>query len=227
MQRMAFTDRKEAGRQLAERLTSYQSEDCLVLGIPRGGVPVGYEIARRLDCPLDVIVPRKLPIPWSPEAGFGAVMPDGTRVLNERMVEDLGLTQMQIDGIASRVVAEVRRRETLYRGLRPEPELAGRVVILTDDGLATGYTMLAAVQATRQRSRKEIVVAVPVSPRSTAREVARVADKLVMLHLSDAVFFAVAAFYYNFHDMTDAEVKQYLDLAASEYAQSHPERKSA
>jgi putative phosphoribosyl transferase len=227
MQSMVFTDRREAGVRLADRLSSYQSEDCIVLGIPRGGVPVGYEIARRLDCPLEVIVPRKLPIPWSPEAGFGAVMPDGTRVLNERMVEDLGLTQLQIDGIASRVLAEVRRRENLYRGARPEPDLEGRVVILTDDGLATGYTMLAAVQATRNRSPREIVVAVPVSPRGTAREVARVADKLMVLHLSDALFFAVAAFYYNFHDMADAEVKQYLDLAASEYAQAHPERQSA
>lgn len=224
---MVFTDRQEAGRKLAERLSSYREQDCLVLAIPRGGVLVGYEVARALDCPLEVIVPRKLPIPWSPEAGFGAVMPDGTRVLNERMVADLGLTQVQIDGIVTRVLAEVRRRETLYRGLRPEPDLTGKVVILTDDGLATGYTMLAAVQAARKSSPKEIVVAVPVSPRGTAREVSRVADKLVALHLSDALFFAVAAFYYNFHDVPDAEVKQYLDLAAAEYAQRHPEERAA
>jgi len=125
------------------------------------------------------------------------------------------------------VLSEVRRRETLYRGTRPEPDLSGRVVILTDDGLATGYTMLAAVQAARKRSPKEIVVAVPVSPRGTAREVGRGADRLVALHLSDAVFFAVAAFYYHFHDVPDTEVKQYLDLAAAEYAQEHAERKRA
>jgi len=227
MERLIFNDRFEAGRELAERLLSYRDQECIVLGIPRGGVLVGYELARALDCPLDVIVPRKLPIPWSPEAGFGAVMPDGTRVLNERMVEDLGLTQTQVDGIVTRVLAEIRRRETLYRGLRPEPDLTNRVALLTDDGLATGYTMLAAIQAARKRSPKEIVVAVPVSPRGTAREVGRTADKLVVLHLSDAMFFAVAAFYHNFHDVPDAEVKQYLDRAAAEYAQQHPERESA
>jgi len=227
MQRVVFTDRREAGRQLAERLSSYRGADCLVLAIPRGGVPVGYEIARRLDCLLDVIIPRKLPIPWSPEAGFGAILPDGTRVLNERMVEDLGLTPVQVDGIATRILAEVRRREMLYRGTRPEPELTDRVVILTDDGLATGYTMIAAVQAVRKRSPREIVVAVPVSPRGTAREVGRVADRLLVGHLSDAVFFAVGAFYYSFHDMPDAEAKQDLEQAAAEYAEAHPERRSA
>jgi putative phosphoribosyl transferase len=227
MQRVAFTDRREAGRQLGKRLSSYQGQDCLVLAIPRGGLPVGYEIAHALDCPLDVIVPRKLPIPWSPEAGFGAILPDGTRVLNERMVEDLGLTQVQVDGIATRVLAEVRRREMLYRQTRPEPDLTGRVVILTDDGLATGYTMIAAVHAIRKRSPREVVVAVPISPRGTAREVARVADRLLVLHLSDAVFFAVGGFYDNFHDLPDAEAKQYLDQAATEYREGHPDRKSA
>ncbi len=222
-----FTDRLDAGRQLAKRLLSYRGQDCIVLGIPRGGVPIGYVIGKELDCPLDVIVPRKLPIPWSPEAGFGAVMPDGTRVLNERMVEALGLPPHQVDGIAQRVMLEVQRRTQVYRDDRPPPEIAGRVVILTDDGLATGYTMLAAALAVRKQGPKELVVGVPVSPRGTAAEVQKVVDKLVVLHVSDAMPFAVAGFYQAFTDMSDDEVKYYLELAASERGESWQERKSA
>ncbi len=136
---MLFTDRLKAGRLLGERLARYRGGDGLVLGVPRGGVPVGYAIARALGGPLDVIVPRKLPIPWNPEAGFGVVMPDGTRVLNEEMVEPLGLSPEQVDAIAARVILEVRRRERVYRDDRPPPVVEDRIVIITDDGLATGY----------------------------------------------------------------------------------------
>jgi len=211
MTEITFADRRDAGRQLAQRLLSYRGQDCLVLGIPRGGVPVGYEISQALNCHLDVIVPCKLPIPWSPEAGFGAVMPDGTRVLNERMVGELGLLQDEIDSIAQNVLSEVRRRQAVYRGDRPEPELEGRVVIITDDGLATGYTMIAACVAVRKRSPGSIVVAVPVSPRTSAAAVHKVADRLVALHLSDRRGYAVASFYDEFPDMGDDEVTEYLN----------------
>jgi len=207
---MVFRDRRDAGRRLAERLVSYRGRDCIVLGIPRGGVPVGREISQTLDCSLDVLVPRKLPIPWSPEAAFGAVMPDGTRVLNEEMLPHLGLSEREVDRIIETVLKEVRRREAAYRGRRPPPELAGKVVILTDDGLATGYTMLAAVKAVRKQEPASIVVAVPVSPRDTAREVARAADEMVVLHISDQYPFAIALFYQQFPDMTDEEVIRYL-----------------
>jgi len=213
---MIFSDRRDAGRQLVTRLGEYRGQDCVVLGIPRGGVPVGYEIHRALGCPLDAIVPRKLPIPWSPQAGFGAIMPDGTRVLNREMVASLGLTEEQIARIASGVLAEVQRREAIYRGDRPAPEVAGKTVILTDDGLATGYTMLAAVRALRRQQPKEVVAAVPVGPRSTVHRVRQEADKLVIVHVSDSVPFAVAMFYFSFSDMSDEEVKSYLDRAARE-----------
>jgi putative phosphoribosyl transferase len=151
-----------------------------VLAIPRGGVPVGYEVSRVLGCPLDVIVPRKLPIPWSPEAGFGAIMPDGTRVLNERMARQLGLAADEIAEIAEEVLDEVRRREAAFRGNRPPPAVAGRAAILIDDGLATGYTMIAAVRAVRKRGPSSVVVAVPVSPRDSANQVARDADEVLL-----------------------------------------------
>lgn len=215
-----FSDRREAGRQLAQQLLSYRGQNCIVLGIPRGGVPVGYEISQALGCPLDAIVPRKLPIPWSPEAGFGAIMPDGTRVLNEPMVRELGLSQNEIDSIAKNVLREVQRRQAAYRGNRPEPELANRVVIITDDGLATGYTMIAACLAVRKRNPASIVVAVPVSPRSSAMEVEKAADRLLVLHISDRLAFAVASFYEEFPDMPDEDVARYLEEAGRRETQA-------
>jgi putative phosphoribosyl transferase len=212
-----FADRSDAGRQLAQRLVDYRWQDCLVLGIPRGGVPVGYEISRALNCALDVIVPRKLPIPWSPQAGFGAIMPDGTRVLNEEMVSSLGLSPEQVDRIANQVLVEVRRREARYRGEWPAPVVTGKTVILTDDGLATGYTMLAAIRGLRRHQPREIIVAVPVSPRSTAQAVRQEADKFVVVHVSEAIPFAVAMFYHDFSDMSDEAVRALLERAAEEH----------
>ena len=214
--RAMFYDRRDAGRQLAERLLPYRERDPIVLGIPRGGVPVGYEVSRALGCPLDVIVPRKLPIPWSPEAGFGAIMPDGTRVLNERMVRQLGLSADEITEIADEVLAEVGRREKAFRGDRPPVEVAGKTAILVDDGLATGYTMIAAARAVKKRGPASVIVAVPVSPRASAEDVGREADELIVLHLSDEYPFAVASFYEEWTEMTDEEVRGYLERQDSE-----------
>jgi putative phosphoribosyl transferase len=205
-----FADRREAGRRLAERLAHCRDRDCIVLAIPRGGVPVGYEVSRRLDCALDVVVPRKLPIPWSPEAGFGAVMPDGTRVLNQPMVRELGLSQRQIDAIAEGVLQEVRRRQRLYRGDRPPAEVVGRAALLVDDGLATGYTMLAALRAVRKRKPACIIVAVPVCPGCSADQVGEAADELITLHVSNELPFAVASFYRLFPDVDDEQIERFL-----------------
>jgi putative phosphoribosyl transferase len=207
-----FRDRRGAGRRLGQRLLPYRERDPIVLAIPRGGVPVGYEVSGALGCPLDVIVPRKLPIPWSPEAGFGAIMPDATRVVNERMVRQLGLSADEIVEIAQEVLVEVRRREKAYRGDRPPPALEGKTAILVDDGLATGYTMIAAVRAVRKRGPASVIVAVPVTPRSSAQEVGREADEVIALHISDEYPFAVASFYAEFPDMRDGEVRRYLGV---------------
>ncbi|MDI6873774.1 phosphoribosyltransferase [Candidatus Solincola sp.] len=204
-----FRDREDAGRKLAE---SYGGpvEDLLVLGIPRGGIPVGYHLARELGGDFDVLVARKLPIPHNPEAGFGAVAPDGSLYLNEEMLRHLHLTQEQVRTIASRVLVEVRRRLKVYRGDRPFPDLKGKNVILTDDGLATGYTMIAAVEMVRKMEPASVNVAVPVSPENTARRIRPLVDYFHCLHVSDRYPFAVADFYLDFHDLTDEEVLRYL-----------------
>lgn len=183
----------------------------MVLGIARGGIPVGYSLAKFLGGILDVVTARKLPIPWNPEAGFGAVAPDGTIFLNRDMVRRLGLGEVEIGEVAREVLAEVRRREEVYRGKKPFPALEGREVILTDDGLATGYTMLAAIAMVRKRGPGFMAVAVPVSPEETARMIEPLVDLFLCLHRSRRYPFAVASFYRDFRDLTDEEVRGYLE----------------
>jgi putative phosphoribosyl transferase len=183
----------------------------VVLGIARGGIPVGYSLAKSLGGILDVVTARKLPIPWNPEAGFGAVAPDGTIFLNRDMVRRLGLGEVEIGEVAREVLAEVRRREEVYRGKKPFPALEGREVILTDDGLATGYTMLAAIAMVRKRGPGFMAVAVPVSPEETARMIEPLVDLFLCLHRSRRYPFAVASFYRDFRDLTDEEVRGYLE----------------
>jgi len=206
MRRPPFRDREEAGQKLAEQLSFLAGESVIVLAIPRGGVPVGYEVARAVQAPLEVITPRKLPIPWDPEAGFGAITPDGTLVLNAELVKQLGLRRDLIEGVAAKVQAEVRRREAVYRGHRPFPDLKDKVVLLIDDGLASGYTMIAAVQSVRKHQPAKVTVAVPCSPKDSLGRVARVADQVVALVVKDSASFAVADFYGRFPDLTDAQV---------------------
>ncbi|MBC7247304.1 MAG: phosphoribosyltransferase [Actinobacteria bacterium] len=204
-----FKDREEAGSRLAESYVGPR-EKLMVLGIPRGGIPVGYRMARELGGAFDVLVARKLPIPHNPEAGFGAIAPDGSLYLNEEMMQHLRLPPEQVNDIASRVLVEVRRRVKAYRGDRPFPDLAGMNVILTDDGLATGYTMIAAVEMVRKFHPASVGVAVPVSPDGTARRIRPLVDHFHCLHVSHHYPFAVASFYRDFHDLSDREVMRYL-----------------
>ena len=205
-----FKDRDEAGQRLAE---SYQGprHDVVVLGIPRGGLPVGYPLAQSVGGVLDVIVVRKLPIPYNPEAGFGAIAPDGSIVINEEMMRSLRLPEEQVREIAAQVLVEVRRRESAYRGDRPFPDLKGKNVVLTDDGLATGITMIAAIKMARKLGAEQVIVAVPVSPVDTADRIRPLADHFHCLYFSSHYPYAVASFYRDFHDMSDAEVLRYLE----------------
>ena len=202
-----FRNRTDAGRRLAERLLDYEGQDIMVLAIPRGGVPVGAEVAGRLNAQLDVIIPRKIPIPWNPEAGLGAMAPDGTMVLNHRMVRELRLTKIEIQYLADKVREEINRRTREYRGDRPPPDIRGKTVILADDGLASGYTMLAAIESVRKHKPARVIVALPVASSGAARLVGPHADKLIALITSERLPFAVAEFYHEWRDLTDEEVK--------------------
>lgn len=207
---VAFPDRASAGARLADRLLHYRGQNPLVLGIARGGVIVGAPIAQALGGDLEVVVPRKLPIPFNPEAGFGAVAEDGTVYLDHGLMEACHLTPEDVEGIRIKVLEEVRRRIERYRGSHPLPNMSGRTVILTDDGLATGYTMMAAIASVRKHHPHGIVVAVPVSPARTAETVSQMSDEFVCLLTVDTPVFAVASFYEDFHDLTDEEVLQCL-----------------
>ncbi|MHA1208053.1 MAG: phosphoribosyltransferase [Candidatus Freyarchaeota archaeon] len=212
MKYSVFKDREHAGRELGKRLAEeYTGKNALVLAIPRGGVPVGVYVALELDAELNMVITRKIQIPWNPEAGFGAVTVDGTIVLNEPLVLRLGLGRNEIEELAARVVEEIKRRTREFRGNSPPPRIRGRTVIIVDDGLASGYTMIAAVKSVRKESPKKIVVAVPVSPRRTLNRVEKVADELVCLIVSDAYMFAVADYYENWYDLTDDDVKRYME----------------
>jgi putative phosphoribosyl transferase len=206
-----FKDRENAGKELGKRLAGkYKNKDVVILAIPRGGVPVGVYVALELNSELDMIITRKIQIPWNPEAGFGAVTVDGTIVLNEPMVTQLGLRRDEINELAEEVIEEIKRRTKEFRGDTPPPMIRGRTVIVVDDGLASGYTMLAAVKSIRKEKPEKIVVAVPVSPRSSLKIVEKFADELVCLVISDAYMFAVADYYENWYDLTDEDVKRYM-----------------
>ena len=206
-----FDNRYDAGRQLAAKLGEYRGKLVVVLAIPNGGVPVGMEVALALEADFDLVVSRKIPLPLNTEAGFGAVADDGTVILNEEMVRRAGLTQSQIDSQVNQVRAEIRRRRLLYRQDRPPALVGGKTVIITDDGLASGFTMLATVKSMRSRRPKEIIVAVPVSSASALEEVGKVADKVVTVATGSMPRFAVADFYRNWHDLSDDEVFKALN----------------
>jgi putative phosphoribosyl transferase len=215
METTVFADRIDAGKQLAEAYDG-PTDDLVVLGIARGGVPVGYPIAKKFNAVLDVVTARKLPIPWSPEMGFGAIAPDGSRSINREVVRSFGITPAEIEKISSTVLEEVKRRESVYRGGKPPYPIKDMNVILADDGLATGYTMIATIEMARKQGASHVTAAVPVSPADTADLVRDMVDKLIVLHVSPTYSFAVASFYRDFHDMEDREVLEYMEKARRE-----------
>lgn len=210
---MYFRDRADAGRQLAQRLQHYANRpDVLVLGLPRGGVPVAYEVARALNAPLDVFVVRKLGVPDQPELAMGAVASGGVRVLNEDVVTALKMPRQVIEAVAAEEQRELERRERLYRGDRPPLDVRGRTVILVDDGLATGSTMRAAVAALRRLQPARIVVAVPVASPSVCESFRDIVDEIVCL-LTPEPFYAVGLWYQDFSQTTDEQVRDLLQRA--------------
>jgi putative phosphoribosyl transferase len=202
-----FADRDEAGRRLGAALRGYARErDLIVLALPRGGVPVAARIAEALHAPLDVCIVRKLGVPGFEELAMGAIASGGARVLNTEMIAQLGYPQEVVDRIVEREEHEVRRRESLYRGDRPFPDLAGRTVIVVDDGAATGASMRAAVVALRQLRPRKIVVALPVASREAARLLSAAADDCVCL-LQPEPFYGVGAWYEDFTQLADDDVR--------------------
>jgi predicted phosphoribosyltransferase len=208
-----FADRFDAGRQLARLLENYAGRsDVIVLGLPRGGVPVAYEIARHLRVPLDVFIVRKLGVPGFEELAVGAIASGGVRVVNPDVLRVLPNAEQIIADVTAREQIELERREELYRNGRPPPELQDRTVILVDDGLATGATMRAAVNALRQRGAASIVIAVPVGAPETCRELAAEVDETICA-ISPEYFQAVGQFYYDFSQTPDEEVRELLNRA--------------
>src|SRR2546429_6513850 len=211
-----FENRAEAGRQLAEKLDKYAGrDDVIVLGLPRGGVPVAYEVAKRLHAPLDVFIVRKLGVPGFEELAAGAIASGGVRVLNEDVMRAIPHADQAIETVTARETAELQRREQLYRGDRPPPELRDRIAILVDDGLATGATMRAAVKALRQREAAKIVVAVPVGPPDTCHEIEEQADETICLNMPE-FFQAVGQYYEDFSQTTDEDVRELVGRAPGE-----------
>ena len=210
-----FADRRDAGRVLARSLLSSEAardaQDGIVLGLPRGGVPVAYEVARALDLPLDVFIVRKLGVPGFGELAMGAITADGTFAINQEVIQEFGITQDVIDAVAEREKLEIERRELAYRNGRPAARLEGRMAILVDDGVATGASMLAAARALRQSARK-VIVAVPVAARGTCEKLRKEVDEVICACVPWQ-FYSVGSFYQNFEQTTDEEVRTLLSQA--------------
>jgi len=209
-----FRDRIEAGQVLARHLESYKTRsDVLVLGLPRGGVPVAYEVARELNAPLDVFIVRKLGVPGHEELGMGAIATGGIRIVHEGIIRELRISPQTVDLVTANERNELERRERLYRGDRPAPFVKDCIVIVVDDGLATGSTMKAAVAALRQQQPARIIVAVPTAPAETCAELRTTADDIVC-PLTPEPFYAVGGSYADFRQTTDEEVRELIRRAA-------------
>jgi putative phosphoribosyl transferase len=200
-----FENRYDAGRQLAEKLGEYRGQPVVVLAIPNGGLPVALQVALAFEVDLDVVISRKLPIPLRPEGGFGAIADDGAVILNEAVVKEVGLTPEQIAYEVNKVRVDIRQRSLLYRGNRPLTVVSGRTVIIIDDGLASGYTMLAALESVRCRRPKQIVVAVPAASATAVRQLEKVADRVVTCITGFMPRFYVSDFYRYWHVLSDSE----------------------
>lgn len=206
---MIFQDREEAGRKLGDALKKYSSKDTVVLGIPRGGVVVAAQVAQALGAPLDVIVPRKLGAPHNPEVAIGAVTQDGTIITDEIMVRRLGLSDAEIDSLAGEVLKEIERRVQTYRNGKTGLNLEKKTVIVVDDGIATGFTVQAALESVRSAGSKKLVLAVPVAPADTVSTLREKVDELVCLQAPE-IFYAVGQFYRDFDQTLDREVIELL-----------------
>lgn len=210
---MLFIDRLDAGLQLAKHVRHLRGEDVVVLGLPRGGVPVAFEVATELGAPLDVIVVRKLGVPFQPEFGFGAIGEGGVRIINDEVVRLAGLSEREITAVEARERAELARRVQRFRGDRPPVPLAGRTVVVVDDGIATGSTARAACQVAKAQGAKRVVLAVPVGPAETIASLRRDADEVVCLHMPE-MFFAIGEYYAEFAQTREREVTELLNKAA-------------
>jgi putative phosphoribosyl transferase len=210
---MIFQNRAEAGKQLASRLGKYANrEDVIVLGVPRGGVPIASEVATALNLPLDIFVLRKLGVPGHEEFAFGAIGSGGVRVLDRQVIESVGLSNMVIDLVTRAERAELARREQIYRGGRPPLDVRGKTVILVDDGIATGASLTAGVHAIRQMKPAAIVIAAPVAPRSAVHRLRHQVDDVVCVETPER-FYGVGQFYHDFSQVSDEEVNALLDSA--------------
>jgi len=205
-----FENRHDAGRQLAQKLSEFKGQPVIVLAIPNGGVPVALEVALALEANLALIISRKIPLPLSPEGGFGAVTDDGTIILNEEVVKKTGLTPQQISYQVSQVRADIKQRSILYQGDQPLPSVTGKTAIIIDDGLASGFTMMAAVESVRRRRPRGVIVAVPVAPALAVKQLERVTDKVVTCATRYMPKFYVSDFYQYWHNLSDEEVIQCL-----------------
>ena len=213
---MIFSDRVEAGRKLASELVDFlDNRSVIVLAIPRGGVVVGYEVARKLRVPLDIIIPRKIGAPSNPELAIGAVTEDGTAILDEKLVGYLNVPRRYIEEESERQRKEIGRRLKAYRGDVPYPNLTNHIVIIVDDGVATGSTIRAALVSLRKRNAKQVVIALPVGPVDTIKELEEKADRVVCLFVPEQ-FFAIGQFYEHFDQTTDEEVIRLLKLSREE-----------
>jgi predicted phosphoribosyltransferase len=205
-----FRDRLEAGDHLARRLEKYRNTEGLILAIPSGGIPIGLRVSQHLGLPFDLVISRKIPIPGNPEAGFGALSFEGSLFLNESLVKELRLTQEEIRKLCKPVLEEIQHRNAVFRGGRPFPDLGGRDAIVVDDGLASGYTMMASINFVKKREPGRVVVAIPTAPESSIQLIAAHVDEILCPNIRRGFYFAVADGYHEWHDLSEKEVMELL-----------------